>query len=527
MDLRTIERSQDSLALMERAGEGLLQSLQERVLDCPDSQAGPSSVRQIWILSGKGNNGGDGLVLARLLRKQGLEPRLWLAESAESMTGDARIQYDLAVEAGVGIESEFPPFQDLTDKDVVVDALLGTGLSSAPRGLFAEWIEAITRAPARVVAVDIPSGLGADDPMPPGSVVRADWTVTMAFAKRSFAFPPARDWIGQLDIVDIGIPDEVAVEVGHDALILSPATAHSILPSAVGRDHKGMWGRLLIAGGAPGMSGAPILAAQAALRTGIGLLRVATPKSQTVHVDSHVVEAMTTALPEGEDGQVLGRGADLLLSTLGAWDALAVGPGLGRFPEVDRFVLKLLGGWKGPIVLDADALNVLAAWGADSWVPRVREIRSADVAGGAVLTPHPGEFSRLTGRPVAELRRDPISAAREWAGRWGVTLVAKGAPTVIAAPDGRVWVNPTGHAGLATGGSGDVLTGIIATLLAQGVDGPGAAVLGCYLHGLAADLWESAPRSLTPSDVIERIGKAIARVEEGKPSPRWKWNDLA
>ncbi|MCA9727904.1 MAG: NAD(P)H-hydrate dehydratase, partial [Candidatus Eisenbacteria bacterium] len=232
-------------------------------------------------------------------------------------------------------------------------------------------------------------------------------------------------------------------------------------------------------------------------------------------------------LPEGEEGQAVASGAEQILSRLGTWDVLVIGPGIGRYPDTDRFVLKMLGGWSGPMVVDADALNVLAAWGPDSWVPRAREIRAAGVPGGVVLTPHAGELARLTGVEIRELKSDPIATARTWADRWGVTLVFKGAPTVTAAPEGRVWVNPTGNSGLATGGSGDLLSGIIGAFLGQGMSGPHAAVLGSYLHGLAADLWVEdgeAQRSLLPSDVVEILPRTLAAVARAERPPRWRWS---
>jgi NAD(P)H-hydrate epimerase len=278
------------------------------------------------------------------------------------------------------------------------------------------------------------------------------------------------------------------------------------------------------------MVGAPILAANAALRMGAGLVRVAVPTALASVVHGHLAEAMTIALPQGEDGQALAAGADRILGGFGSWEALALGPGLGRFPDTDRFVLRILGGWNGPLVVDADALNTLAAWGPDSWVPRARELRAGGETGGAVLTPHPGELSRLTGQSIESLTADPIATARVWAQRWGVTLLFKGAPSVVAAPDGRVWVNSTGNSGLATGGSGDVLSGMIAALLAQGLDGPGASILGSYVHGLAADLWahagDRAQRSLLPRDVIETLPAALAWVQAGKTPPRWCWRSL-
>jgi NAD(P)H-hydrate epimerase len=346
----------------------------------------------------------------------------------------------------------------------------------------------------------------------------------MGFPKRSFPFAPMRERLGPVDVVDLGFTDEVVNSVGWDAEIPEPGDYASWLPQRSGATHKGDWGRVLVAGGSPGLSGAPILAARAALRTGAGLVRVCVPRALAPLVDGATFEAMTLALPEGEDGQLLSRGAEEILSHYGTWDALVLGPGLGRFPETGKFVMKLLGSWRGPLLLDADALSALAEWGSDSWVPRAREVRAAGLPGGLVLTPHHGEMARLTGRRVEEWRGDPIATAREWAGRWGVTLVLKGAPTVTAAPDGRVWVNPSGHSGLSTGGSGDVLSGIIGTLLAQGMDGPRAATLGSYLHGRAAEVGtRGARRSLLPTDVIEGLPAAILATERGELPEGWCW----
>jgi NAD(P)H-hydrate epimerase len=278
------------------------------------------------------------------------------------------------------------------------------------------------------------------------------------------------------------------------------------------------------------MVGAPVLAARAALRCGAGLVRIAAPARLTSSIHAASLETMTLPLPDGEDGQLLASGAEQLLARLGTWDALVLGPGIGRFPDTDRFVLKLLGGWSRPMVVDADALAVLAEWGPDSWVPRARDLRAAGAPGGLVLTPHAGELARLTGEGVESLKQDPIATARLWAGRWGVTLVFKGAPSVVASPQGRVWVNPTGNSGLATGGSGDLLAGMIGAFLGQDLPGPDAAVLGCYVHGLAADLWaakeERAQRSLLPTDVLETLPAALSWVEQGRRPPRWRWSSV-
>ena len=551
MDRRTIEGGRPGLALMETAGRGLLRSILVRGFT-PDGTGNapgadlrgdrgrsrasrPESETPIWILCGRGNNGGDGLVLARLLRERGLWPRVLMACAPEELTGDARAQVPLVRRAGLLLEQpderDWARFSRLGPDALVVDALLGTGLTGPPRGRVGEWVARIEECAARVVAVDLPSGLSGDlaapaapDPVHTARPLRASWTVTMGFPKRSFPFSPMRERLGPVDVVDLGFPDEIVDSVGWDAEIAEPADLAGWLPSPSGPTHKGDWGRVLVAGGSPGLSGAPILASRAALRTGAGMVRTCLPRGLTGLLDGGVPEAMSVALPEGESGQILAKGAEEIVSRFGTWDALVLGPGLGRFPETQRFVMKLLGSWPGPLLLDADALFALAEWGSDSWVPRARDIRAAGQPGGLVLTPHHGEMARLIGRRAEDWRGDPIAVARTWAGRWGVTLVLKGAPSVIAAPDGRVWVNSSGHSGLSTGGSGDVLSGVIGTLLAQGMDGPRAAALGSYLHGRAAEVGtQGARRSLLPSDVIAALPEAILAAERGEPPEDWRW----
>lgn len=543
IDRRTISGGTPGLELMERAGRGLLRSILAR---CPELHT-----RRVVIVCGGGNNGGDGLVLARLLRERGLWPELILTVPPEALAGDAAENGRRASASGFVLraagEREHARLARLSPHDLVVDALLGTGLSGPPRDEAVPWISEMNAGPAPVMAVDIPSGLSADTGAVAGVAVRAAWTVTMGLPKLGFFFPPAREFVGPVDIVDLGFPQSVIEEVGIAAGLLEPATAKEWLPTPGRGSHKGDWGKLLVVGGSPGLTGAPALAATAALRTGAGLVRIGLPRSLHPILAVKVTEAMTVPLPEGEDGQLLRAGVDQLLERFGDWDALVLGPGLGRFPECERLVMSLLGRWRAPIVADADALNALAAWGPDSWVPRVREIRAAGRPGGVVLTPHLGEMSRLTGKNIRELRADPVTTAREWATRWGVTLVLKGAPTVTAGPDGRTWVNPTGNSGLATGGSGDVLAGVIGALLGLRAPGPEAAVLGCYLHGLAADLavsgdeavgrpdpaasprrefrWAEprAQRSLLPADVVDSLSAALGYVERALAPPRWSW----
>ncbi|MFN8546726.1 MAG: NAD(P)H-hydrate dehydratase [Candidatus Eisenbacteria bacterium] len=520
MDRRTIEeQGTPGLVLMERAGRGIVRVLALRF--------GPLHRRVIAVVCGKGNNGGDGLVVARLLRARGLWPRLVLTAPVDQLSPDARVNAERAQAAGLALEVGDPDrsLRGLSERDLLLDGLLGTGLDGPARGSAAAWIEAMQRCPAATIAIDIPSGLSSDSGELPGPAVRAIATISMAAPKQGALFPPARDHWGECFVVDIGIPEEISAAVGESAWLAGGSDLVRRLPAPGGATHKGDWGKLIVVGGSPGMIGAPTLAAGAALRMGAGLVRVALPRSLAPVFASRSSEAMTVLLPEGEDGQPLASGAERLLSDFGSWDALAIGPGLGRSPEAERLVLRLLGKWRGPMVADADALNALAAFGSDSWVPRAREIRAAGVAGGLVLTPHHGEMQRLSGVSIEEQRRDPLAIARVWAERWGVTLLLKGAPSVIASPLGVVHVNATGNSGLATGGSGDVLSGIIGALLAQGASGPDAALLGSHLHGLAADLVVSKPssfaqRSLLPGDVIEALPRAIASLQSGEIPPR-------
>lgn len=524
-----------SALLMERAGRGVYRSLRLRL--------GSLRQRRFVVLCGKGMNGGDGFVVARLLRERGLWPEVACLVEPDSLSGDAAWHARRLSASGVRIDDGGLLPRRLTGlepRDVVIDAILGTGTTGAPRGLAADWVEALRATRATVVAVDLPTGIAADTPRPEGAVAPAAWTVTMAALKRALPFPPARQLAGPVDVVDIGVPPAVLAEVSEKgpsaARLSSPGELREWLPSPAAPSQKGDWGKLVVAGGAPGMPGALALAAEAALRTGVGLVRIALPRTLAPILNARLAEAMTLALPEGEDGQLTSAGADRIASDFGDWDALVLGPGLGRSPEAQRFALRLLGRWRGPLLVDADGLNALAAFGPESWVPRAHDARAGGRPGGMVLTPHLGEMSRLVNKSIAELSRDPIEEARYSAARWQATLVLKGAPTVVAAPDGRVWVNSTGNSGLSTGGSGDVLSGVIGALLAQGLDGPSAAVLGVYLHGAAADEAvrnggpllpsASAQRALLPRDVIASLGPALWTLEQGLDPPNWSWRYL-
>ncbi len=490
-DRRTIEEhGTPGPVLMERAARGVRNAIVRRY--------GGLNRRRICIVCGRGNNGGDGLLTARLLHDDGLNPRVLLRDPIAEIAGDAALQVRPLIDRGIPLERILPDHLEwlasLSDRDLIVDALLGTGFRGTISGPDAEVVAAINASKARVVAVDIPSGLSADSPRVTGPAVAADLTVTMGFPKRSFLFWPAREHVGDWTSVDIGIPPEITATVRPAAQLIERADLCRMIPPLPPDAHKGKRGKLAIAGGSPGLTGAPCMVALGAARAGAGLIRVGVPSSLNPIIEAKLTEEMSIPLPETEGRTLSGGALDILLSLAAGWDALVLGPGMGRHPETDRLVRELFAGWGGPLLVDADGLNALAQGRLPARPP------SFSIA---VLTPHPGEMARLSGLSIAEIEADPIECARRFAREHRVVLVLKGAPTVVSDPEGRVLVNTTGNVGLATGGSGDVLSGIIGAFLSQRIDPWWAAGCGVFLHGASADLLreERGVRSIRPTEV--------------------------
>lgn len=458
-----------SALLMENAGRALAEAA--RGLGAPGGR--------YVVVCGPGNNGGDGLVVARFLRSEGLPVALVLVGDRAKLTPGSRRNLHALEPYGIQSQSlsEVP---ELRGGDVVVDALFGTGLTRAPAGEFAEAIHSMRRwraAGAKVVAADIPSGLHTDSGEPFEPCVEADVTVTFGFPKQGQVLEPGATLCGELRCVDIGIPAE-AVEPcpGMELFLLEEEDARGALAPRRSDTHKGTYGHVLVVAGSHGKSGAAAMTALGALRSGAGLVTVATRSEGVESVLGHVPEAMGWPL---ESRGPLGL-ADLepLLAAAEGKDALVLGPGIPRGEGTAELLGELLSRVRVPTVLDADALNALA--------PALDVLRRAK--GPLVLTPHPGEMSRLTGVPTKELQKARLEVARGFAREHGVTLVLKGARTLIAHADGTVYVNPTGNPGMATGGMGDVLGGVLGALLGQGVKLPEAAWTAVYAHGLAGDL---------------------------------------
>ncbi len=437
----------------------------------------------VLVVCGGGNNGGDGLAVLRQLVMRGAKARAALLVDPERLTGDARLNYEIAVSCGLQIEREVR----LDACDLIVDAIFGTGLSRDVSGAFYEVIESINASGIPVVAVDIPSGVDGASGRVRGIAVRACATVTFQCVKYGHLLYPGRELTGELCVAPIGIVDEAHTrDMGQ---WLEDADVATLLPPRKADSHKGANGRALLMAGSEAYTGAALMSAAAALRCGAGLLKAAVPKAVKLAF-SALPEAM--CIPAGAGGEWDVSAAETAISYLDANDVLALGPGMGSGEGVPMLIGNALK-TKKPVVIDADGLNALAR------EPHLLELLHEN----AVLTPHPGEMARLMGIDMREVTENPRETAVRAAERWGCTVILKGAVSMIAAP-GKLTVNTTGNAGLAKGGSGDVLTGIVLALLAQKLCAYDAARAGSYLLGLCADraLALLEKRWLMPRDVV-------------------------
>jgi NAD(P)H-hydrate epimerase len=480
--------------LMECAGRAVAQA----VLEC--LQPGDPVV----VVCGAGNNGGDGLVVARHLHLLGVSVRVALTAAPDRLRGDAASNLRRARAVGVAIEGER---WRAPRAGVLVDALLGTGLSRDVSGAPAAAIRRINAARAarpgavRVVAVDLPSGICADTGRELGRSVRADVTVTMGLPKLGLALEPGRSLAGRVRVARIGIADE-APGVGLDAVLWTRAGAAAALPERPPAGHKGSFGHALIVAGSEGKTGAAALAAEGAGRIGAGLVTVGCPAGLNDILEAKCTEAMTAPLPD-TPGRGLAASAEEAVLALGAArDAVGLGPGLGRDEDTLGLVRAVAKRLETPLALDADGLFAFAG---DPALLTAR--RSA-----TLLTPHPGEAASLLGCSAAEVNRDRPAAARRLAAATGACVLLKGAATVTANPSGRIVVNPTGGPALASGGTGDVLLGLATGLLAQGLPAFEAAALAAWVHGAASDALarDTGPSGLLAGDLAHAIPAAVA-----------------
>jgi len=488
VDRRTIEMGIPGIVLMENAAHRVVEFLTEH--------CAPMAEQRVVVLCGKGNNGGDGLAIARQLFTR-VRPRslhVVLLAAPEDLKGDAAANLKMLEVCGCPVLWEIPA--EARTATLVIDALLGTGVTGAATGRMFDAIHEINDGfpLAKVMAVDIPSGMPADSGETPGEFARADYTVTFTAPKVAHAMPPNCDRVGELSVGAIGSPASLYEKVWLS--LLEPSMFHPLLAPRPRSGHKGTFGHVLVVAGSRGKTGAAAMSGLGALRAGAGLVTVASAASAIAEIASHAPELMTEPLAETPMGSIaLNAGLDKLAE---GKTVVAMGPGLGRHADITMLVSSAVESFPQPLLLDADALvdNIKGTGG------RVR-----------VLTPHPGEMARLTGKSTAAVQQDRIGTARAFATSRSVTLVLKGERTLIAFPDGRVWINPTGTPAMGTGGSGDVLTGMLSGFLAQFPNQPDQAVAAAvYLHGLAGEIGARAlgEKSLIATDILKYLPDAIS-----------------
>jgi NAD(P)H-hydrate epimerase len=498
-DRRTIEEiGIPSLVLMENAGRQVVAAMEAMHDDLND--------RHVAVLCGRGNNGGDGFVVARTLAQRGVDVSVFLLGQVVDVRGDARTNLEILGHLGLTVveiadsQAWELHFSEVSNCTLIVDAIFGTGLKAPVSGLIQSVIADVNASGIPIVSIDLPSGLSADSSEPIGDSIEAGLTITIAAPKLPLVLPPAETRAGDIVIADIGIPAGILESLEGPRLeLLTRSAMREIVTPRVPDSHKGDYGRVLIVGGSRGKTGAAHLSAVGALRSGAGLVTIATAVSCQAVIAAMAPEYMTEALDEADEG----LDPDAVEHVLElARDVVAIGPGLGQAAGTRDFILRLVDRATMPLVIDADGLNAFA--GAPD---RLAGREGRDV----IITPHPGEMGRLVGMSTDEVQANRLDVARNFAVVHHVYVVLKGHRTLIATPDEKVFINPTGNPGMATGGTGDVLTGMMAAWLAQLLDAEAACKLAVYLHGMAGDLAEAdeGEVSMTAGDLAGHIGDAI------------------
>lgn len=504
LDAASIAAGMPAAALMESAGAAAAAVAME--------MCGEIVGKRVHVLCGTGNNGGDGFVVARRLANAGARVRVYLLGEATHLSGSAAQYYNILGEMGL-LPSEVRQVNEplritLTMADLIVDAMLGIGARGAPHGVYADMVDAVNAADRPVLALDVPTGVDANTGQVAGVAVQATQTVTFGLLKLGLLLQPGAGCAGRVRVVDIGFPAYHLTrreEGWAQRFQLTSALLASWRPQRPCWAHKGSFGRVMLVAGSAGMLGAGALAATAALRTGVGQLKWAGPQSLWPVMATKVTEATTQGLPEGAAGRIGKAAIPLIKQHLAGSSALAIGPGLGRSEETLSVVRQICEGLDIPAVIDADGLHALVG-------VKIAPDQQNETAAKWVLTPHPGEAAVLLGSTVAQIESDRPAAVVELANKYNSVVVLKGVPTLITAPGGApLYINCTGNPGMATGGSGDVLTGVIAALIAQGMPLLPAAAAGVYLHGLAGDVAATGgAMGLMASDIVTALPAALA-----------------
>ena len=473
---------------MERAALATMQEIIKRY---------PNPVTKVLVVCGSGNNGGDGVAVARLLYLKGYNVTIYFAGNREKATEETKRQMFIAEQYGVEISDEYP--KDIVD--VIVDALFGIGLSREVTGKYAEILQKMTEQDGYKVAVDIASGISADTGAVMGTAFAADLTVTFGFIKAGQLLYPGAEYTGELKVADIGIDEQSLYEIKPELNMLETLDLNR-LPRRVNRSNKGSYGKLLILAGSKQMAGAAVFAAKAAYRMGCGLVRVATVEENRMILQELVPEAVLAVYNNGTDV------VEFVETQLHWADAVVAGPGISQSDLSERMLYELLKRIQVPCLCDADALNLLSKH-PDWW----KLVQSP-----LVITPHLGEMARLTGRPITEIRDRLVQTAQEFAMEHQITVVLKDARTITAQPDGQSYINVSGNHGMATAGAGDVLSGVVGALLAQKLDMYLSAALGVFIHGLAGDA--AAERvghcAMMASDIVDGLMDVLRKQEDTK-----------
>ncbi len=507
LDQRAIsEYGIPGMVLMENAARGVVSALFRSFPELLTLRVG--------VLAGRGNNGGDGLAVARYLTNRGIPCRIFLLAAQEEIKGDAGANLEILKRMGVAVQEilnlrEWEEQKPLVDSaDLLLDGIFGTGLKGPVEGFFREIIEFVNSLKKPVVAIDIPSGLDADSGQVLGACIQARVTVTFGLAKRGLLVQPGAQAAGKVEVVDISLPrPALEGEKIRDHLV-EGADFFPYLSPRKPDAHKGQFGHLFVLAGSPGKTGAAALVSQAALRVGAGLITLGVPESLNSILEEKLTEVMTEPLPETREKTLALSAQQRVFELCSRKTALALGPGLSLNPETVRLVQQVVKKSPLPMVIDADGLSALAG--------KSELLRKSQKE--LILTPHPGEMARLTGISIEEVQRDRIEAARGFATKQGVILVLKGNRSLVASPAGEVFINPTGNPGMASGGMGDVLTGMIGGFLAQGIPALEAAKLGVYLHGLAGDyaVFLKGERGIAATDLVDLAPTALNALASGR-----------
>lgn len=519
-EMQTIDRR--TMAEFEIPGLLLMENAGAEVVRAMESRYGDLSGKRIFVLSGKGNNGGDGFCVARHLAARKSNVISFLFSDVSNLTGDAKTNQGIVQNLNIPFvevtsEEKLRYFRKQLDRaEIVVDALFGTGLKSELRGLFPKIIQAINNSGKNVVSIDIPSGLDASSGNILGECVSADMTVTFGLPKIGHVISPHRDRVGKLVVANIGFPNSLLESEDLKVSLLDDFSVGNSFSRRPLDSHKGTYGHVLVVAGSLGKTGAAILCARAVLRAGAGLVTLAVPRSLSSIIEERLVEPMTIPLPETEEGTISEKALPIIQQAARGKQVIALGPGLSTHPSCKILVQELLKSVEVPMVVDADGINAI----------KLSDLQYTKAP--ILITPHPGEMSRFLELTIQDIQENRIEAVQKTAQAYRTHILLKGDRTLISDPDGNIYINSTGNPGMATAGSGDVLTGLIAGFAAQGLSLTKAACAGTYIHGKAGDLAvrKLGELSMIAGDILRQTPQAIIQTlkasRPGKTSEEYR-----